>query len=370
MAPEVTASEQLFRTVAEGSPCMIFINQRGRIVYANQLCVDTMGYTRDELCAPSFDFQSLIAPEYLDRTRSAFQAHQRGQEVGSYEYVIVTKEGRRIDAIISTKLVDHHGQPAILGMVTDITERKLAERRLAEVEQMHAVGSLAAGLAHEFNNLLMGVRGYTDLIDLALDPGHPARAYAQEIRATADRANEITRQLLLLGRRQPTELSVVCLNRVIGSFQMVMQSVLGRGVSLALDLAPDLGTVRGDRSALEQVLMNLVLNARDAMPQGGTLTLTTRNTRLDAQQAGGGRAGDYVALRVEDTGEGMDALTLSRVFEPFFTTKSGAAGSGLGLPIAYGIVKQHEGTITVESAPGKGSSFLVLLPSLGAEITT
>ena len=366
-------SEEKFRALSEQSPNMMWINCRGRIVYANQVCVDTMGYTREELCAPDFDFMSLVAPEHRDVIRRTFVSHSRDEDVPLYEYALITRDGRRIEALTTTRLIDYGGERAILGTVVDISERKAAERehelarqQLAQAERLKSVGATAAGLAHDFNNLLMGIRGFAEMIDMGLGAGHPLHADIEQIYAVTDRANELTRQMLLFGRKQPAQLVPASLDAIVEGLRPVIERTAGERVRVDLRLAPNLRPVRANRSQIEQAILNLVVNAHDAMPEGGTLTIATENVELDdagAQRIPGGRPGRFVVLRVDDTGCGMDDAVRQHLFEPFFTTKPRKRGSGLGLATVYGTVQQHEGMIAVESSPGKGASFRVFLPA-------
>lgn len=244
-------------------------------------------------------------------------------------------------------------------------EHRKAQLRMQQLEKFEAIGKLAGGIAHDFNNVIGAIMGWAELGKEEVPDGSRAAKYFQNIRAQAERAAGLTRQLLAYARRQTLEPRIINLNQMIGETTALLQKAIGENIEIKLVLAPDLHTTRADPSQLEQVLMNLCFNARDAMPNGGQLLIETHNVELDeayTQRHQYAHPGKYVAMSVSDTGIGMDAATLGRIFEPFFTTKEVGKGTGLGLATAYGVVKQHEGMIEVYSEPGKGTMFHVYLP--------
>jgi PAS domain S-box-containing protein len=263
-----------------------------------------------------------------------------------------------------------------VGTVQDITEYKLLEERLLQSQKMEAVGRLAGGVAHDFNNLLTMIIGYGELLVSALDQRPELKKYAEEALHAADRAAALTQQLLALSRRQVIQPKVVDLNALVTRMETLLRRLAGENIALTTKLDPAPGCVRADPVQIEQVILNLAVNARDAMPQGGQLTLETANVLLPRDDTAAGRAlapGAYVMLAVRDTGIGMDSETMLRVFEPFFTTKGIGEGTGLGLSTVYGIVKQSNGEIFVESKPGRGAIFRVYLPRTaesGEPVTT
>ncbi|MGH7163128.1 MAG: ATP-binding protein, partial [Planctomycetota bacterium] len=252
-------------------------------------------------------------------------------------------------------------------------ETRRREQQLRQSQKMEAIGQLAGGVAHDFNNLLTVMMGHGDAALHQLRDGDPLRANLAEIRKAAERATALTRQLLAFSRKQVLTPKVFTLNLVVTDLEKMLRRLIGENIELVARLDPELGRVRADVGQIEQVLMNLVVNARDAMPNGGRLTIETRNATLDAVAVArmpGAKAGDHVLLSVSDTGVGMDKSVMARLFEPFFTTKEHGKGTGLGLATVYGIVKQSGGWIGAESEPGKGSTFSVYLPIVIAPATT
>jgi PAS domain S-box-containing protein len=265
-----------------------------------------------------------------------------------------------------TALVDDQGRAqGAAAIVEDTTQRTSLEARLRHSQKLEAVGRLAGGIAHDFNNLLTAILGHADLARAGLAVDDPRRDNLEEIVRAGDRAASLTRQLLTFARRQVSHPRVVDVNRLVNDTERLLRPMLGERVAFDVHLASNLRAVRGDPGQIEQVVMNLAINARDAMPDGGRLTIATSNADLDPEQARGrGVApGPFVVLAVTDTGHGMSDEVLARVFEPFFTTKDGSVGTGLGLPMCHGIVEQHGGFIAVETQPGGGSSFAVWFPS-------
>jgi two-component system, cell cycle sensor histidine kinase and response regulator CckA len=288
-------------------------------------------------------------------------------DLADHSLVLMAKDGaeRPIDDS-ATPIKDDHGN--IIGAVLifrDITERRQLEEQLAQSQKMEAIGRLAGGVAHDFNNLLTVISVYTELLLSRRNRHDQLERYATEIKKAVDNATALTSQLLTLSRKQMLQPRVLELNAMIANMAEVVQRLLGQAIELIFLPRATMGSVNVDPAQLEQVILNLVMNARDAMPQGGTLTIETADVEWDELQArryGRAQPGPYVMLAVSDTGCGMDAVTRSRLFEPFFTTKSGGRGTGLGLSIVYGIISQSGGHIDVDSAPGRGAVFRVYLP--------
>ena len=287
------------------------------------------------------------------------------------------KDGTVFDVHVTSSPILFAGRPAALAMAVDITETRRAaialeqmEGQLRQSQKMEAIGQLAGGVAHDFNNLLGVIIGYSDLLLRDCDPAAPAARRLAEIRSAADRAATLTKQLLAFSRRQVLQPRILDLNTVVTEAEAMLARVISESVEIVTVLEPGLGRVRADPSQIQQVILNFALNARDAMPEGGMLTLETRNVDLDAASAAASRAGlaagRYVALRVGDTGHGMPPEVLEHMFEPFFTTRAQGQGTGLGLATVYGVVTQSGGQVEVESAVGRGTTFSVYLPRVDA----
>lgn len=291
-----------------------------------------------------------------------------------YEFRVLDKHGVARPAIWSKYVFrDEDGQVAgIVGAFQDITERKRAEEekeklqaQMVQAQKMEALGQLAGGIAHDFNNLLTVIQLNTQLMTCQLLDQDPLWEHVREIAETSERATKLTQQLLSFGRRKVTEPRLLCLNDIIYGLLSVLRRIVGEGIELATVLAADLWTMTADPSQMEQVIVNLVVNARDAMPEGGVLTVATDNVVLDeayAAQHVEAQVGEHVRLTVSDTGVGMSAEVKAQIFEPFFTTKGHGYGTGLGLAIVFGIVKQNGGHIQVHSELGHGTTFEIYMP--------
>jgi nitrogen-specific signal transduction histidine kinase/ActR/RegA family two-component response regulator len=259
------------------------------------------------------------------------------------------------------------GETEAVSFVVDITERKKLEQQLRQAQKVEAIGQLAGGIAHDFNNLLGIIIGYSEIFEERLGLDDPLRPKAEQIKKAGRRAASLTRQLLAFSRQQALEPRVLDLNAVIADTLKMLRRLIDENVELVAVTEPALGRVSADQGQIEQIIMNLTVNARDAMPRGGNLTISTGNAEMDdafVRLHPGAIPGSYVVLSVSDTGCGMDLETQTHIFEPFFTTKGEGKGTGLGLATVYGVVKQSGGYISVESEPGKGSTFRIYLPRI------
>ncbi|HYU16481.1 MAG TPA: ATP-binding protein [Candidatus Acidoferrum sp.] len=369
------ASEERFRDLVQGLDAIVWEADAAtlRFSFVSQRAETVLSYPVGRWLGTADFFVSRIHPD--DRARAmrvCREAIAKGVD-HEFEYRALSADGREVWLRdIVHVLQSGAGQPAQLrGLTVDLTERKRAEEALRQAEdqlrqaqKMDAVGKLAGGIAHDFNNLLMVIRGDADLILRRLEPGNPMRQNAEGIREASDQAATLTRQLLAFSRKQVLAPSVVDLNTVVGGIQQMLRRLIGETINLVTVTAPDLGRVKADPGQLEQMIINFAVNARDAMPDGGRLTIATSNVEVDAGTAlqRGVAPGPYVMLEVSDTGVGMDTETQSHLFEPFFTTKDQGKGTGLGLSTVYGIVNQSGGHIWVQTEPGKGTAFRVYLP--------
>jgi len=280
---------------------------------------------------------------------------------------MLCKDGSRRFVEVHSRKIPHRGLTVGVTAVRDVTEHKRFEEGIRQTQKMEAIGRLAGGIAHDFNNLLTVISGYSHLLARQLEEDS-LRGHIEEIHQAADRATLLTQQLLAFGRQQALRTEILDLNKVVAGMEKMMRRLIREDIGFELRLAPLLGKIKADRGQIEQVILNLVINAGDAMPEGGTLTIETANVDLEetaAHRVPNGSPGSYVLLTVSDTGTGMDASTLSQVFEPFFTTKEKGKGTGLGLATVYGIVKQSGGAIDVDSSPDRGTIFRVYLPQVG-----
>ena len=366
----LSESERSFRALFESAADAIFIeDESGGLLDANAEALRLLGCAREQLKrTPLRDFIS-------EKHRQSLEG--RDKDLASLQRAVlacdmVSKDGRVIPVEMSARTIEHFGERGVLTIARDISERKKSEEereklfaQLLQAQKMESIGRLAGGVAHDFNNVLTSIFGYCDLLLLSLRPADPNRASVKVIRSAAEKAADLTRQLLAFSRKQLLETRPIDLNDTIEEFRKILGRVIGDDVRL--DFKPGkIDRILADQAQLEQVLMNLVVNARDAMPNGGTLVVETQLVQLqqgDPLEAIEQAPRSYVMLAVSDTGVGMRPEVREQIFEPFFTTKEVGKGTGLGLATVYGIVKQHGGLIHVYSEPGIGSTFKVYFPA-------
>jgi PAS domain S-box-containing protein len=350
---------------------VIATDPRGRITHWNRFAERLYGWSAAEVLGRPV-VEVTPAQETAEEA-AAIMARLLEGDSWRGEMRVRRKDGTAFVAEVTDSPVrDATGRlTGVVGVSHDVTERRRLEDQLRQAQKMEAVGRLAGGVAHDFNNLLTAIKGYADLLLDDLPEGNPARDDVAEIRAAAQRAAELTRQLLAFSLRQVLQPRLVDMNGVVTSLEKMLRRLIAEDVELVQRLAPSLGAVWADPGQLDQVVINLAVNARDAMPRGGRLTIETGNVVLSeagaAHHPSGLAPGAYVALRVTDTGHGMDEDTLARIFEPFFTTRDGV-GTGLGLATVYGIVQQSGGRVWAESSPGRGATFHVWLPRAQSEV--
>ena len=374
-------SEEKYRTLFEQSSQGIYLHDfDGRILDVNEMACRQSGYTRDELLQMSvFDLHPTWADavfmprEEILRAWSEWPPDHRMIHDAAHR----RKDGSVYPVEVATGVIRYGERNLILAIVQDISARRQAEEereklraQLNQVQKMESVGRLAGGVAHDFNNMLTAILGYTELALHSVEPTSPLRHYLEEIRTAGRRSADLTRQLLAFARRQPISPQVLDLNQTVEGMLKLLGRLIGEDIELVWRPGGGLWPVRVDPSQVDQVLANLCVNARDAIGGVGRITIETANVSLDTAWCAGRpdrQPGDYVMLAVSDTGCGMDEATLAVVFEPFFTTKEVGQGTGLGLATVYGIVTQNHGCIDVVSAPGQGTTFRIYLPRYAGE---
>jgi len=356
-------NEEMFRLLFSYSPLPTWVLDREtlRFLQVNDAAIRQYGYSYEE-----FGSMSILdlRPEEKDKDLEPFrQWNGQGRYHGNWKHR--KKDGKLMEVEIIAHELDYAGRRVRLVVAQDITERRLLEQQFRQAQKMEAVGRLAGGVAHDLNNLLMVIKGHTELLLNAVPSPEQVTRKVEQIERAADRASTLTRQLLAFSRMQILQPRVMNLNFVVDDMGKLLPRLIGEDIELVIRTAANLGAIRADASQMEQVIMNLAVNARDAMPGGGRLLIETSNEELDSAYGAVHPAiqkGDYVLLAVSDNGTGMDAETQAHIFEPFFTTKEQGKGTGLGLATVYGVVKQSGGFIWVYSELGKGTCFKIYLP--------
>ena len=365
---QLRASEERFRQVAENIKEALVVLELPtyRALYLSRMWADIWGRSVEDAYRNPRIWIDSVHPDDRTAVLASQDAVEHGQP-GVAAFRVIRPDGsmRWARSRAFPVLDENHHPYRVVGLVEDITEVRRTEAQLVQAQKMEAVGRLAGGIAHDFNNLLTVIFGYSDLVLEELGLAHPSTGDVRQIRAAAQSAESLTRQLLAFSRQQILQPRSLDLNEVLGRVDALLRRVIGEDIVLLMKLTTPLARVSADPGQIEQVIMNIAVNARDAMPRGGRLTIETANVELDerfAAQHPGGSAGAHVMIAVSDTGTGMDEATQKRVFEPFFTTKGIGKGTGLGLATVYGIVKQSHGSIWVYSEPGQGATFKIYLP--------
>jgi two-component system cell cycle sensor histidine kinase/response regulator CckA len=367
-------SEAGFRSVVQDAPYGIYrASSTGQILQVNPALEKMLGYElQDELLKSELVTGIFLHSGEYERLTELLI---RTNEIKDVETEWKRRDGTPITVRCSGRRInDENGMPAYFEVFAeDVTEKRVLEKQLRMAQKMEAIGRLSGGIAHDFNNLLGVIIGYSHVLKKELGGNSALCEHAVEIEKAGQRAASLTKQLLAFSRQQVLTPAVLNLNTLVSDMEGMLPRLLGEDIAVSLALDSELGSVKADQSQIEQVIMNLAVNARDAMPQGGKLKIQTANVELDqayAREHPGSKAGNYVLLAVTDTGTGMNAETLAHIFEPFFTTKERGKGTGLGLATVYGIVKQSNGYIFVDSAPGKGATFQIYLPQyVGKPVT-
>ncbi len=344
-------------------------NPRRAMRFVSRYSIHLLGYSEEELTQKTIHFHDLIEEEDQDRVLTSLKQALEQKDNYCIEYRLKRKDGKSIWVMDQGEAVSsgHDGSTVLDGIITDINDRKLMADQMLQSQKMEAVGRLAGGIAHDFNNLLTGISGHVSLLimDAGLEPDNSLVASLNEINDASQRASELTRQLLAFSRKQLISPKIVDLNKLLSNLERMLSRLIGEDIHLSRKADPGLGFVNVDPGQLEQVIINLVVNARDSMPNGGDLFVETDTVHVSDDQADRQDSlpsGTYAVIRIRDTGEGMDVPTQAKVFEPFFTTKKEGKGVGLGLATSYGIIQQHNGSIKVDSTLGEGTTFSVYLP--------
>ena len=361
-------SEKLLVALLESaSQAILGIDPAGRIVLANRRTGEMFGYTTQELIGAGIE---LLVPESKraahGRQREDYFQRPRVRPMGiGLDLSGRRKDGAEFPVEVALSAVETEEGTFSIAFISDISVRKTLEEQLLRAQKMEAVGRLAGGVAHDFNNMLTVIAGYNRMILDELSTVDPLRGYAEEILKAADRAAALTNQLLAFSRRQIMQPRIINLNAVIGQTENMLRRLIGEDIQLVMSLGADTGNIRTDPHHVEQAIVNLAVNARDAMPAGGRIIIETSNVQIDETYAKthmGVKPGEFVMIAVSDTGHGMDSATRQNIFEPFFTTKQRGKGTGLGLATVYGMVKQSGGDIWVYSEPGHGTTFKLYFP--------
>jgi two-component system, cell cycle sensor histidine kinase and response regulator CckA len=359
-------SEASFRSVVEDAPYGIYqADDEGRFLRVNPALQRMLGYSStDELLSVNLEREIFRRLEDFRRMQETLHSLDEFKDL---EIEWRKKDGQSITVRCSGRRVKEESGASAFHEVfaEDVTDKRILEGQLRMAGKMEAIGRLSGGIAHDFNNLLGVMIGYSQLLKRKLKAEPELSEYAEEIEKAGQRAASLTRQLLAFSRQQILTPTVLDLNALVSDMEKMLPRLIGEDIEVRIALEPHLGTVKADRGQIEQVIMNLAVNARDAMPNGGTLTVHTANSELDefyTREHPGAKPGRYITLAVRDSGIGMDRDTIARIFEPFFTTKELGKGTGLGLATVYGIVKQSGGYIAVDSLPGQGACFQIFLP--------
>jgi two-component system, cell cycle sensor histidine kinase and response regulator CckA len=366
-------SEANYRLLVEHSPDAIFLHRDGTFVYANPAGLKLLGAEKPQQVLGQSVFD-IVPPENRDLIRQRIRQAAEGGTTPPLEQKILRLDGTSLDAEATSIPFTHEGKPAVQSVMRDITERKAIEQQLRQSQKMEAIGQLAGGVAHDFNNMLAVIRGNAELLLMDAEHQTPeAQECLKQVTAASERAANLTRQLLAFSRKQVMQSQPLVLNDVIADLTKMLKRIIGEHIDMQCRYAAPLPFVRADAGMIEQVLLNLAVNARDAMPRGGQLLITTDTASFNAAYARThpeACAGEFVCLMVSDTGTGITPEHLPRIFEPFFTTKELGKGTGLGLATVYGIVKQHQGWIEVASQLGAGATFKIFLPAIPTPVGT
>jgi PAS domain S-box-containing protein len=367
----IRESEEKYRGVVEESLVGVYIIEEGQFKYVNRQYCEISGYAYAELVNKAYHLE-LVHPDDRDAVRDNTNARLRGESDSiAYQFRMIRKDGQEITVKALGSVSSHHGRPAIIGTLLDISKEQALEQQLRQAQKMEAIGQLAGGVAHDFNNILTALIGYGNLLKMKMRDDDPLRLYVDQMLTSSEKAASLTQNLLAFSRKQIIKLKPFEVNAIIIDAKKLLKRLLTEDIDLKLKLSEEELTILTDTTQMNQILLNLATNARDAMPQGGILTIETKAVEMGKDFYffhGKGESGKYVRISVSDTGHGMDDKTKEQIFNPFFTTKEVGKGTGLGLSIVYGIVKQHNGLIDVQSIPSKSTTFHLYFPAANPQI--
>jgi PAS domain S-box-containing protein len=372
----VRKNEAMLKLVTDTVPTAIaYLDRDCRFRFANSLCCAWFSKSENELIGRRI--RDLVGDEIFERVKPEFEAALSGQQC-RFERESFFVPDKYIQMTYTPEIDDAGNVVGFFLFILDVTESKLSEERvrkseeqLRQAQKLESIGRLAGGIAHDFNNMLTAINGYSELAILKLEPDSPLRRHLEEIRRAGERSSQLTQQLLAFSRQQLIEITKVNVNKVVGDSLEMLRRLIGEDVEIAASLDPNVPPIEGDANQLTQILLNLVVNSRDAMPHGGKITISSGIDLLDesfTHRRPGSTAGEYVRLSVTDTGGGIDEETQKHIFEPFFTTKETGKGTGLGLSMVYGIVKQLNGYVWVNSTPNGGTTFDIYFPPSVASV--
>ncbi|MBC8278899.1 MAG: response regulator [FCB group bacterium] len=368
---ETDDAMEMLRSLIDQSEDAMYLFREGRFEMVNSKLMEIFSVTLEEMLSADFDYMDLIAPQSRELILERNILLNKGEDIpGRYEFVGISKGKKEIHLEASVSYVQYKGHLSTVGIIRDLTSRRKLEAEFQQAQKMEAVGRLAGGVAHDFNNLLTVIGGNASLASIALDKNHPVHEELNEINLTVNRASDLTRQLLAFSRKQEIKPQILDLNDSLINMEKMMYRLIGEHIELRLIKNSELSKIFADPSQIQQIVINLVVNARDAMPQGGLLLLETRVIEIRAGLDSlfpECEAGEYVQMKVSDTGQGMCEEVRAHIFEPFYTTKPKDKGTGLGLSTVYGIVMQNSGQIKCESTEGKGAAFEIYFPAASSK---
>jgi PAS domain S-box-containing protein len=367
-------SEERYRTVIEHSRDGIALMKGDAHIFVNQRFAEIFGYdSPEEITGKSHKIT--VHPDDLERVTDINRKRQTADTAApsTYEFKGIRKAGGIVYIEVSAGMIMYGGEPHTLVYLRDVTEHKKLEDQFRQSQKLEAIGQLAGGVAHDFNNILTVIIGFASVLQMDVAPDDPSRGHIEQILVAADKAANLTQSLLTFSRKQIISLKPLNINVTIRKIKKMLARLIGEDIEFKMHLTQKDLIVMADSGQIDQVFMNIVTNARDAMPYGGRLTISARMFTIDddfVKRNGFGEPGEYTLISITDTGAGMDRETAGRIFDPFFTTKEVGKGTGLGLSTVYGIIKQHNGLIMVESEPGKGTTFNMYLPLIKLEVIT